>query len=554
MMNCFKIKKIILIVVLPFLTVMFWACEQNASKTDKRNLEEPTELNTTVGSIARLYDFSATPVKGFGIVANLPGTGSSECPPDLRVILEKYIQQQVPDKGTINPNSFINSKNTAVVEVYGVIPPVATKGQNIDLKVAALSSTQTTSLAGGRLFTTDLKGVARFTRFNEYSKTLAKAAGPIFIDTLETQNINKNTGYILGGGVISIDALVSLILSEPSYFTASAIHNRLNERFGPGTANAISPTEIIIKIPDKFKKRKVSFLEMVKLLYITDNSQLQQARIDSLVRRLAESEDKIASELALTAIGKGALDELAPLLDHPDQRIRLHSARCMLDIGDDRALRPLRKIIIDRNSPYRIDAIQALGTSAKRNDVLPILNRLLRDDDFDIRFAAYEQLRKLADISISQTIVAGDFFVDNVTAGGQKVIFVSRTNAPRIVLFGAPIYCKDDVFIESSDKNIIINAKPGEKFVSVMRKHPTRPKLMGPMAASFELTDIIRVLCEGLPVKDQPQLRPGLGISYSDLIALLSHMCQSGAINAEFRAGLLSTAGAILEKKPSNDR
>lgn len=540
--------------ILPFLAVMFCACEQNALKTDKRNLEEPTELNTTVGSIARLYDFSAIPVRGFGIVANLPGTGSSECPPNLRVILVKYIQQQVPDKDTINPNSFIDSKNTAVVEVYGLIPPVATKGQNIDLKVVALSSTQTTSLAGGRLFTTDLKGITRFTRFNEYSKTLAKAAGPIFIDTLETQNIDKNTGYILGGGVISVEALISLTLSEPSYFTVSAIRNRLNERFGPGTANAISPAEIIIKIPDKFENRKVSFLEMVKLLYITDNSQLQQARIDSLVRRLAESEDKIISELALTAIGKGALDGLARLLDHPDQRVRLHSARCMLDIGDDRALGPLRKIIIDRNSPYRIDAIKALGASAKRNDVLPILNRMLRDNDFDIRFAAYEQLRKLADISVSQTIVSGDFFVDNVTSGGQKVIFVSRTNVPRIVLFGAPIYCKDDVFIESSDRNIIINAKPGEKFVSVMRKHPTQPKLIGPMVANFELTDIIRALCEGLPVKDQPQLRSGLGVSYSDLIALLSHMCRSGAVNAEFRAGPLSTAGAILERKPSDDR
>lgn len=554
MMNCFKTKKIVFIIVLPFLIVMFWGCEQDASKTDKQKLEEPTELNTTVGSLALLYDLSAVPVRGFGIVANLPGTGSSECPPDLRAILVKYIQQQIPDKDTINPNRFIDSKNTAVVEVYGLIPPVATKGQKIDLKVAALSSTQTTSLAGGRLFTTDLKGITRFTRFNEYSKTLAKAAGPIFTNKLETQNTKKNTGYILGGGVITNDALISLTLSEPSYFTASTINNRLNERFGPGTSNAISPSEIAIKIPDKFKSRKISFLEMVKLLYITNNSQLQQARIDSLVRRLAESEDKIISELALTAIGKGALDELAPLLDHPDQRIRLHTARCMLEIGDDRALGPLRKITIDRNSPYRIDAIKALGASAKRNDAIPILNRQLKDNDFDVRYAAYEQLRKLADISISQTIVAGNFFVDNVTAGGRKIIFVSRTDVPRIVLFGGPIYCKDDVFIESSDKNIIINAKPGEKFVSVMRKHPTQPKLIGPMAAGFELTDIIRVLCEVLPVKDQPQLRPGLGVSYSDLITLLSQMCQIGAINAEFRAGPLSTAGAILEKKPPNDR
>lgn len=553
MTNCFKTKPIILIVVFTLLTLMFSGCEQN-SKSGKQNLEEPTELNTTIGSIARLYDFSATPVRGFGIVANLPGTGSSECPPKLRVVLVKYIQQHIPDKGSINPNSFINSKNTAVVEVYGMIPPVATRGQNIDLKVTALSSTQTTSLAGGRLFTTDLKGITRFSSFNEYSKTLAKAAGPVFIDTLGTQNIKKNTGYILGGGVVSMDPVISMNLLEPSYFTASAINNRLNERFGPGTANAVSPAEITIRIPDKYKSHKVRFLEMVKLVYITDNRQLQQARVDSLVQRLANREDKIISELALTAIGKASLDELAPLLNNPDQRTRLHAARCMLDIGDNRALGTLRNIIVDRNSPYRIDAIKALGTSAKRNDALPILNRQLKDDDFDVRFAAYEQLRKLADISISQTIIAGNFFIDNVATGGQKIIYVSRTDVPRIVLFGSPIYCEKDVFIESSDKNIIINAKPGEKYVSVMRKHPTQPRLIGPMVASYEVTDIIRVLCEELPARDQPQLRPGLGVSYSDLIALLRHMCQSGAVNAEFRAGSLSTAGVFLEKKPPNDR
>jgi hypothetical protein len=270
-----------------------------------------------------------------------------------------------------------------------------------------------------------------------------------------------------------------------------------------------------------------------------------------LVTRLSRGEDIASSQIALATIGRATLDELAPLLEASEESVRFGAASCMLSIGDDRSLPVLRGIIKSSGSPYRIEAIRAIGTSAKRNDAIPILDSVLGEGDFDVRFAAYEQLRRLGDISVSQTLVAGDFFVDSVMCPGAKTIFVSRRDAARIVLFGAPIYCKDNIFIESPGRDIVINAGAGEKFISVMRKHPKRPRLLGPLRSNFKLANVIRTLGEVMPTDDKPLLRPGLGVGYWQITSLLKQMVENGAVEAQFRAGPMTQGwGNTGENKP----
>lgn len=170
-------NKWLYILVLSALAVTVCGCGRGRAKSDESGLKAPAELDTTIGSLAELYEFGAIPVRGWGIVAGLAGTGSSECPPALRNVLVKYIRQQIPDKGGIDPDKFIDSLDTAVVEINGVIPVVASKGECFDVEITAFSNTQTTSLAGGRLFKGELKAASRLQRFDQYSKTLAMAAG-----------------------------------------------------------------------------------------------------------------------------------------------------------------------------------------------------------------------------------------------------------------------------------------------------------------------------------------------------------------------------------------
>jgi len=515
--------------------------------------EQPPNLDATVGDFGELFQHSAVVVKGYGIVAGLPGTGSSECPPKLRKVLSKYILTEIGNDSTVNPDRFIDSPNTAVVEIYGTIPPIALKGDRFDVRVVAFSSTQTTSLAGGTLYPAELKEMSRLVSFDIYTAVLARAAGPVFVNKLNGDK-NRANGYVLGGGTAAESVKLAIGLYKPGFLAAAAVRNQINGRFGPKTARAVNPGEIDFTIPAKYRNRREQFLSMLRLLYLSRDGQLLSQRIDMLIGQLVSASNKTDVEHALEAIGKPTLRGLWELLSSEDEMVRFHAARCMLSIGDDRAVAVLGQFARDPGSSLRVQAVKAIGLNAKRNIAIPTLARLLDDSNFEVKFAAYEALNRLQDVSVSRTIVGNKFFIDHVTNRGPKTIYVSRQGMPRIVLFGDPIQCSDNIFVESEDKDIVINARRGEKYVSVMRRLPNRPKLVGPLLASRDVSDIIQALCGDPDTERRPGMRRGLGVSYSDIAPLLSKMCDIGIIKADFIGGNMTTAGSFLENIGLNDR
>ena len=522
------------------------ACGPAPVRIDDK-LTEPVNLDRTVSQLATIARYGEIPVRGYGIVAGLAGTGSSECPPDLRNALIKYIWKQVP-AGTIDPDEFINSRDTAVVEVYGVIPSFALRNETFDVKVTALPSTQTTSLDGGTLYPVELRELSRMTRYDAWSKTLAVAEGTVFFDKLSSKNPDPLIGYGLAAARVTESVPISLALFQPNYNAASAIRNKINERFGLGAAKPTSPGQIVLTIPEKHKEQKEEFLAMVTSLYLNPDIQQQQNRINSLISELKKNTNKSQPAIAIQAVGKPALQALAPLLQSDDPLLQFYTARCMISIGDERALPVLRNIIKNPNSPYRIPAIRTLGQNARKNDVKPVLNTVLKGEDFAVRFAAYEQLQRLDDISVSRELVATSFFIDTVSCKGPKTIFVSRSGIPLIVIFGAPIYCNRNTFIRSQDGSVVINALPEKNYVSIIRKHANHPRPIGPVRSSYQLSDIIRTLGQAANPERNPNTRSGLNVSYANVIALIEQMCINDAVKAEFRAGQMANVGAILEK------
>ncbi len=511
----------------------FGGCQDTQKIKQHRDFSEDL-YDKTVSSMAQIVDFRPLSIEGYGFVAGLNGTGSAECPPRLREYLKQYIMRQLPrQQHGINPDKFINSMDTAVVRIEGLMPPGTLKNDHFDLKVSALQGTQTTSLAGGRLYTADFRHVKN----RKTTRILAKGNGPVFIDRISGKQPDLKTGYILGGGIAAEDMAINLALFSPDYITASMIGNRINERFGPDTAKAIAPELILLNYPDEFKHKRNRFLALVTSLYMPKDKESLENKIEELVGNLKTSENKILSELVLEAIGKDSLKKLSELLSSTDQTTRFYAARCMLNLVDDRALDVLHEIAVDKNSKFRVGAVETIGISARRDDAIAMLNKFLRDKDFNVRLTAYEQLLRLDDISVERTLVADSFYVDNVYQNRPKTIYVTRSKEAKVVLFGSPIYCQANIFIESDDDQIIINAPEGQKYVSVMKKHPTQKKLMGPLKSSFEVGDLIKTLCNEPGVETARHKRPGLGVSYSDTIAILKKMCEKGAIKADFIAG-----------------
>jgi flagellar basal body P-ring protein FlgI len=536
--------KILLVIILLF--SLAGCSEQQKTEKKKKSKDKKTEapqqiqLDKTIGDLAEVIAFNPIPVKGIGLVVGLQNTGSSECPPAIRDYLRQYILTQIGRRRVVNPDTMINSKDTAVVFVEGLIPAGAVKQEIFDVRVQAMPNTQTTSLKGGRLYTTELKFVGQVEEAVAASRTLALAAGKIYIDNITSPKPNQLSGFVLGGGKAMENHQILLSLFNPDFRIAAIIRNRINGRFGRNVATATSENTIYLSLPENFKSQKKRFIELVKALYITSTAAAENNQINSLAEKLQTESEKIKYETGLEAIGRPAVSRLLPLLESDDSQTKFAAARCLFNIGDDRALTTLREFAQDKTSPLRVAAIETVGDTGQRRDMISLMNRTVRDEDFNVRYTSYKYLRKYDDIAIARTVVAKDFYIDQVIQLTSKTVYVSRKNEPRIVLFGAPIDCESDIFIESDDGQIIINALADEHRISVMRKHPITGELMGPLKTSFKLADVIKTLGED-PAPEDEKGRPGLGVSYSEIVELLKKMCEKGAVKAVFVPGPLTT-------------
>ncbi len=491
-----------------------------------------TEMGLIIGELTEIVSSEPIAVEGYGLVGGLRQTGSPQCPVQIRSYLQQYILKQLPEEQ--NADRLINSPNTAVVQINGTIPATASKGDRFDVKVVSLAGTQTTSLEGGTLWTAELKAKGRF---GISSKTLAIAEGPIYIEKIDAAGVNKKEGFLLGGGQTNDNYPIIMVMRQPGYRNSAQIRNRINERFGLETAKARMPDQIDLTVPARYKGQKQKFISLLKATFLNEDKATIQQRTDRLVYELAQTSDKDSSEIALEAIGTPAAEKIASLLNSPQQEIRLRAARCLLNMGDDRGLQALRDIALDTDSPHRIMALEAIGYGARRNDASAISQRLLRDDDSNIMLAAYEQLLRLDDIAVSRDIIARSIYLDRISSAGHQAIFVSRSGLPRIVIFGAPIYCRPDTFIRYEDGSITIDAPLASGGVRLILKIPNIPPIT--VECSYKLSDIIVTLCEEATVKDSSGRKPGLNVPYCDMTAIIRQMCEKGALLAEFKAGPL---------------
>jgi len=519
-------------------------CAGPTGKEGKLNVSAVDgELGTTIGMLADVFPYGAVRLKGYALVGGLNGTGSSQCPAPIRAYLKKYILREL-STGRVDIEKIIAGSDTAVVTVEGLMPPAALRGEHFDAFVSALPGTDTRSLQGGWLYGADLYDARRL---GVAIKSLAAAEGAIYTDMLGASTPSNKTGYVLGGGTVLEQYKISLILRVPDYRAAGAIQNRLNELFGYDTARAVSPGRLEITVPEKYKDNKGRFFAIVMSTYMSETPELTAKRIMNFLGKLATSDEKAASEVTLEAIGTACLDKLAALTNSSNPEVQLRAARCMLNLGSDRGFELLQEIARDRTSAYRIEALQAIVSAGKSNDAAAVARQLARDEDFDVRLAAYKGLSKLNDITISRRMVADNFYLEEVSQFGRPAVYVSRSGQPSVVLFRAPIYCRSNIFVQSSDGTITINSAPGQDYVSIMRKNPKRPDVIAQLKSSFKLSDIIRTLCEE-PTPHVEQTRLGLGVSYSQLIALLQQMSDKGAIDAEFHAGGLPKIGVNIKK------
>jgi len=539
--------------------VLASGCDRVGSPVDQDKPQEQPPiakkhlpLDGTIGAACYVDGLRSMLVQGHGLVVGLPGTGSRECPDSLRGQLQQEIaKRQHAARGDLDPEDIVPaadmlaSLSTAVVKIYGRIPPGAAAGQRFDVFVEAVPNTQTVSLEGGRLFTADLR--LYNPAISGGSKPLATASGQVFINPFRKPKADqrdglvlKRRGSILDGGTNLRSRQLRLVLHQPSYALARTIERRINDRFAliggqsdVKAAEAASAGTIQLHVPSQYADQMGHFLQLVQNLFIRSDASYLDIKARQLSTTIPQPDvNAEAISLAWEGIGQTILPVIAPLYDSSNRQAAFYSARAGCRLGDLPAIEVLSGFAGDTESVYRDQAITSL-TYSRYALAGNVLARLLDSSNVRVRTLAFQALKQRNDPCIRHKRVGGDNFVlDSINQGDEPIIYATRSGQSSIGLLGRDMKIRPPVFYIHPDQSVTIRAGSGDDHLTIIRRTPKGASSQ-PIHCSLRLEDFI-VLLGNRPAVDSEGKVSGLGLSYSHVVAILKEFCDSAAINAKF--------------------
>lgn len=502
----------------------------------------------TIGALAYYEGLTPMRVRGYGLVVGLGKNGSSDCPKPVfeRLVQSLYKQQRLSSSivgvKDVTPEQLIASLDTAVVVVQGEIPPAAINGSHFDVSVMALPGTSTKSLLGGRLYTTELElfkplpsGVSLM------GQSMARAAGPLFLNPFaDAGSATKSQplqGIVVGGGLVTQDRRVRLVLSSASYSDARRIQERINSHFtgAPKVADAISPSFVQIHIPAEYREDGGHFLALVRSLYLSREPSFEASRARQLADEMVNpSAPHALIALCFEGLNRAALPVLDELYKHPKDYVSFHAAVAGARLEDPVAHDALAHHASRPQSEYRFQAIRALGEARQSGAAGASLRKLLIDSDPRVQVAAYEALVLRNDMTVHSKVLGGDNFrLDVIPASGTHFIYAKRSGSRRIAVFGSDLRCTPPILYRSPDGALTVNAASDATALSVIRTVVSSAATTPPFTVNFELVPLIELMGADAAADNQG-IPMGLGLDYGSVVRALHYLCESKAVDARF--------------------
>lgn len=519
-------------------------------------------MRGTVASETAIAGLEPVIVRGYGLVVGLDGTGGRLMPAEVRAMMvQELARRGIGNPGSgfqLTPEAMLNSPDTAVVIVEGIIPPGATKDTKFDLRVAALPGTDVTSLEGGRLYSTDLRPGPLLIGSRQ-ARILAQGKGNIFINPFvepgatSKDAVNRLVGRILDGGKVASDIPLKLKLATSSHSRSRTIQSAINSTFPREpkqrleTARGENADSIELAVPPSYDGKTEEFIELVRHVPLDTTA----TEVTALAVRRALIANPGSARDAMwrfRALGKRALPVLQDLYSYGEENPRMAALEAGAALDDALAAAPLVEMAKSSSTDNRIRAIGLLSRFGFNPDINLGLRPLLNDSDPDIRLAAYETLLKRHDPAIRVMDIDGKFDVVLIPSE-KRMIYITQSGRPTVALFGDDTAVDRPLTHSSWGNRLMFKADANDDDLQIFYR-PSEEVRAEIQLVDRHLSELIPFLGHTVTV-ERPI--PGLGLSYGETIGAIHSLWRAGHIDADFKAEQDRIQAAILRRQSQED-
>lgn len=342
-----------------------------------------TGLSVGSGAVSRIKDLvdiegvRENQLIGYGLVVGLDGTGDSlNNAPFTRQSLQAMLERL----GVNTRDTNMRTDNVAAVMVTANLPPFATHGTRMDVNVSALGDS--TSLQGGTLLVTPLLGAD--------GEVYAVAQGPVAIGGFEAggeaATVKRGvptTGRISNGALIERELdftlqgqdSLRLALRNPDFTTAKRIEGSINAFIGRGTAEAVDPATVRLRVPANYPGNLVSLITEIEQLRVAPD-QSAKVVVDEHAGIIVMGQNVRVSEVAVAQGNLTVTISESPQVSQPAPFSEGQTAvvpRSQVGVEDDSGR---KMVIVDGGVSLRdlVDGLNALGIGPR--DLISILQAI----------------------------------------------------------------------------------------------------------------------------------------------------------------------------------
>jgi hypothetical protein len=422
-------------------------------------------------------------INGFGLVTNLGDNGTVEVDSlHRRHVMEELKRMEIP-----NPSKWIDSKDTAIVQVQAKIPPGIRKGEPIDVEIFLPPGSECRSLQGGILhktFLTEMHDTGSSLLRGNYS---ASVEGPILLDPKIDKNNSQyeKRAVLLGKAEYRQDRDFNFALRTDGRNTsqlaiiAAELERCINRRFKiegdqTGVAKAKSQPEVSvgIKMHPHYREDPNRYLAVMMSIRCFTNPNQEKQRLEELKHELLDPEKSLAAALQLEALpardGADALYE-GMKSHHPD--VRFYSAEALAYMRKPEVGPVLAEFA--RNDPKkRPAAIKALASMGSDLEATENLLPLMASGDPDLRYGAFWALwRRMPDHPAIRAWSQGTYpYHYHVLSFSEPLVHVTTSRRTEIVLFSQNIKLNAPC-LANAGNSIFVNVRSPEQ-VEIVRVNP----------------------------------------------------------------------------------